>query len=508
MGLAIFASATNEYPYLSIQKIVFSVFIGFPICPSWECIGNFFFSLFGRFGYYAYFCHQIQKTAMQSVRTLEQQTALYITQACQLLPAGKGSDNVLTAISGGADSVALLRMMVRLGYATAAAHCNFHLRGEESDRDETFVSVLCRKLGIHLHITHFDTQAYASQQGISIEMAARQLRYQWFEELCQKYGYTHIAVAHHRDDSVETVLLNLIRGTGIHGLTGIKPRNGRIIRPFLQTDRKSILEYLAALEQTFVTDSTNLCDNYVRNYIRLNLLPMMETLNPSVRMSIAETAERLGQVADIYDEAVCQAAERVCHKQLHSIDIPALLQEKHPQTVLYELLAPKGFNASQVKQVHQCMLTGESGRIFQSTQYRLLRDRESLQLIPIGHKGLRKDKDTGITYSIHDYTPDFVIPRDKATACIDAETVKLPLTIRPCKQGDKFAPFGMGGKKKLVSDYLTDRKRSLFQKEQQQVVCDAEGRIVWLVAERSDDRFKVTTATKQVIIIRTTDINL
>ncbi|MBQ8360397.1 MAG: tRNA lysidine(34) synthetase TilS [Bacteroidaceae bacterium] len=445
---------------------------------------------------------------MHNVRTLEQQTALYITQTCQLLPPERSCDKILTALSGGADSVALLRMIIRLGYTTVAAHCNFHLRGDESERDEAFVRNLCNQLGIHLHVTHFDTQAYATQQGISIEMAARKLRYQWFEELCQKHGYTHVAVAHHRDDSVETVLLNLIRGTGIHGLTGIKPRKGRIIRPFLQTDRKNIIEYLAALGQSYVTDSSNLCDNYVRNYIRLSLLPMMEKLNPSVRQSIAETAERLEQTACIYDDAVCQAMERICNKNQDTIDIPALLKEKNPQTVLYELLASKGFNASQTKQIYQCMLTGESGKVFQSSKYRLLRDRETLILTPIGHNQLPEEGNNGFTYSIHNYTPDFAIPRDKETACIDAETVKLPLSIRLYRQGDRFAPFGMGGKKKLVSDYLTDCKRSRFQKERQQVVCDAEGRIVWLVDERSDERFKVTAKTRQVIIIKATGINL
>lgn len=440
---------------------------------------------------------------MLRVRTLEQQTARFITHECGLPPAGDEAGTLLVALSGGADSVALLRMLLRVGYRCAAAHCNFHLRGEESDRDETFVRNLCHQLDVPLHVTHFETKAYAGAQGISVEMAARELRYRWFDELLCEQGYACVAVAHHRDDSVETVLLNLIRGTGIRGLTGISPRNGHIIRPLLQTDRKSILEYLAVLEQPYVTDSTNLCDDYVRNSIRLNLLPMMERLNPSVRQSIAATASRLSQTAAIYEEAVSEAFGRICNPVDESISIPALLQERHPQTILYECLSRKGFNAAQVEQIYQCCLTGESGRRFRSDSHELVRDRDTLFLKAQGKERQEISSVEHIRMQTVDYTPGFIIPRDKTTACVDADLVKWPLTVRLWQQGDKFAPFGMAGKKKLVSDYLTDRKYTLHQKERQQVVCDAEGRIVWLVAERIDERFRVTARTRRVTLLQT-----
>ena len=212
------------------------------------------------------------------------------------------NDKVLVALSGGADSVALLRVLTDLGYLCECAHCNFHLRGEESDRDEWFVRSLCQELQVPLHVKHFETESYAKEKQVSIEMAARELRYAWFEELRKETEAVVIAVAHHRDDSVETFLLNLIRGTGINGLKGIQSKNGNIVRPLLETSREDILDYLAHLKQDYVTDSTNLQDEYMRNKIRLNLLPIMKEMNPSIMESIQETAQKLADAAVIYNE--------------------------------------------------------------------------------------------------------------------------------------------------------------------------------------------------------------
>ena len=220
-------------------------------------------------------------------------------------------DKILVALSGGADSVALLRVLLALGYTCEAAHCNFHLRGKESDRDENFVRGLCNELNILLHVVHFDTQTYATKHRISIEMAAREMRYEWFEKLRQECDASVIAVAHHRDDSVETFLLNLIRGTGINGLKGIAPLNGHIVRPLLNVNRQDILQYLEHLHQDYVTDSTNLQDEYMRNKIRLNILPMLGELNPSVSESIAETANRLAETSLVYNKEMAEAKNRV-----------------------------------------------------------------------------------------------------------------------------------------------------------------------------------------------------
>ena len=389
-------------------------------------------------------------------------------------------DKVLVALSGGADSVALLRVLLVLGYHCEAAHCNFHLRGEESDRDERFVNELCKGLGVTLHVTHFDTVAYASRQHVSIEMAAREMRYDWFEQLRKERGMAVIAVAHHRDDSVETFLLNLIRGAGINGLKGISPHNGCIVRPLLEVSRQDILDYLRCLRQGYVTDSTNLQDEYMRNKIRLNILPMLRELNPSVSESIAETSRRLTDVSLIYYKEIEAGKERVMEKSGHIL----------------------GFNSVQAGDVFRSE-SAQSGKRFVSAGWEVLRDRTELII------RRRKPADEEVEENVppfrlametQEIMPDFVIPRNKNTACLDADKVVLPLTVRKWRQGDKFVPFGMKGKKK-VSDYLTDRKFSLFQKENQYVVCSAD-RIVWLVGERSDDRFRVTEDTKRVLIIQ------
>ena len=233
----------------------------------------------------------------------QERVAQYINQKRLFMP----TDKVIIALSGGADSVALLCLLQTLGYNCEAAHCNFHLRGKESDRDEAFVCQLCAKRQVPLHIVHFNTVRTAEERHISIEMAARELRYEWFEEIRRKSGANVIAVAHHRDDSVETLLLNLIRGTGINGLRGIRPKNEHIVRPLLCLDRKEIINYLNRTGQDYVTDSTNLQDEYTRNKIRLNLLPMMQEINPSVKESIFNTAEHLSEVSIIYKKSIEEA---------------------------------------------------------------------------------------------------------------------------------------------------------------------------------------------------------
>lgn len=408
-------------------------------------------------------------------------------------------DKVLVALSGGADSVALLRVLLILGYRCEAAHCNFHLRGEESNRDEKFVNELCKGLGVTLHITHFDTTAYAVQYHISIEMAAREMRYDWFEQLRKQRGMSVIAIAHHRDDSVETFLLNLVRGAGINGLKGISPHNGYIVRPLLDVNRQDILNYLQCLHQGYVTDSTNLQDEYMRNKIRLNILPMLRELNPSVSESIAGTTERLADVSLIYNKEIEAGKIRVMENANH-IHISRLMEEVAPSALLFEILYPLGFNSVQVKDVF-CSLSAQSGKRFVSAEWEVLRDRTELIIQPRKHEN---DDSSGnvpqLIVETIEITSDFIVPKDRDIACLDADKVAQPLMVRKWQKGDKFVPFGMKGKKN-VSDYLTDRKFSLFQKEDQYVVC-SEDRIVWLVGERSDDRFRVTEDTKRALVIR------
>lgn len=401
-------------------------------------------------------------------------------------------DKVLIALSGGADSVALLRILVDAGYKCEAAHCNFHLRGEESDRDEMFVTDLCSRLEVPLHVVHFNTVEYAANNKLSIEMAARELRYNWFETIRRDSGAEVIAVAHHQDDSVETFLLNLVRGAGVNGLKGIAVKNGWVVRPMLNVTRKDILDYLDFLKQDFVTDSTNLEDEYMRNKIRLNILPMLKELNSAAPQKIAETAERMADVAMVYNACMEQARERVMDNG--NIVIERLLEELVPQALLFEILYPMGFNGSQVKDVF-ASIVGQPGKRFLSEKYEVVRDRDMF-IINRRDEEIAEPRINVITV---DVTADFVVPRNKEVCCIDADMVNHHLTIRRWKQGDKFVPFGMKGKKN-VSDYLTDRKLSIVAKQQQYVVCCGE-RIVWLVNERTDDRFRVTEDTKRVMII-------
>lgn len=404
------------------------------------------------------------------------------------------SDKVLVALSGGADSVALLRVLLRLGYACEAAHCNFHLRGEESVRDERFVRALAERLEVPLHVIHFDTNAYAASHNVSVEMAARELRYDWFTKLRQECGAKVVAVAHHRDDSVETFLLNLVRGTGINGLQGIRPVNGDVVRPLLCVSRAEILDYLSSLGQDYVTDSTNLQDEFVRNKLRLNVIPMLETINPSVSDTIADTARRLSDVAQVYQEAIQAAKQRVMPDG-ETIDIPALCREPGAQNLLFELLYPLGFNAAQVNDVFRA-LHGESGRMFYSREWVLLIDRNRLIRRPSGEVESQPE----LCLERMEVNPPFSVPHNNKEAYVDAEKVQGELTLRKWQSGDKFIPFGMKGFKS-VRNYLRDKKFSRFEKERQWVVCDGD-RIVWLVNERLDNRFRVTSETRFVINLK------
>ena len=329
-------------------------------------------------------------------------------------------------------------------------------------------------------------------------MAARSLRYEWFEQLRAERNAAVIAVAHHRDDSVETFLLNLIRGTGIDGLKGIACKNGRVVRPLLQENRGQILEYLIKMGQDYVTDSTNLQDEYMRNKIRLNILPLMKELNPSVMETIQDTSFRLSEVANIYHqnrEEVLKQHVSVSSMALKTLRISDVLNDVAPVSLLHELLFPLGFNSSQIMDIHRCLLVPQSGKRFRSKEWEVIRDRDELLIdrivIEESFPELRMEEVERIA--------DFVIPKDKHIACLDADKVCHPLNLRKWQVGDKFVPFGMTGKKK-VSDYLTDKKFSLLQKERQWVVSSGED-IVWLVNERTDNRFRITEKTTRVLKI-------
>ena len=404
-------------------------------------------------------------------------------------------DKILVALSGGADSVALTRILITLGYHCEAAHCNFELRGEESDRDEDFVRNFCRSLNIKCHSIHFETRRYAAQQSISIEMAARELRYNWFSKICEESDCQVVAVAHHKDDSVETMLLNLIRGTGINGLLGIRPKNGNVVRPLLCASRQEVVAYLHRMNQTYVTDSTNLEDEYTRNKIRLNLLPLMEEINPSVKDGLVKTSSYLNDISKVYQQAIKESIDRIFITPEKEISIEKLMNEPAPQALLFEVLSPLGFNSTQVEEVYGS-LNGQPGKRFISSQWQVVKDRE---LLLIERVKTANDKPQIIFEEVL-LTKEFVIPKDKNTACFDANKFKGVISIRKWEKGDYFIPFGMKGKK-LVSDFMTDSKFSLLKKEQQWVL-SCNDQIAWLIGERTDNRFRIDDSTQKVIIAK------
>lgn len=415
----------------------------------------------------------------------------------------------LVALSGGADSVFLTHVLHRLGYAIDAAHCNFHLRGEESDRDEAFCKNLCERLGIALHIVHFDTKTYADLHKVSIEMAARDLRYNYFEQLRKDIGADGICVAHHMEDSVETVLMNIIRGTGLNGLTGISPRNGYILRPMLNVTRKEIEQYLDACGEEYVTDSTNLEAVALRNKIRLEVVPLLKTINPSVCEDIAKMSVRLTEASKVMDAAMKDSAKRVCNGNI--IDTKKLLNEVSPEMVLFHILSPYGFQPAQIENISSSLTCLKTGNIWKSNCHELLFNRDNLIIEKIDNSEAKEYKipETGtynlgdglrISVNMVDIDDGFVIPKTSDTVAVDAEKVRFPLTIRHAANGDRFIPFGMKGSK-LISDYLTDKKKTLFEKRQQRVITDAEGRVVWLIGERTDNRFRITGQSKKAVIL-------
>ncbi|MBP5338709.1 MAG: tRNA lysidine(34) synthetase TilS [Prevotella sp.] len=413
----------------------------------------------------------------------------------------------LVAVSGGADSVCLLLMLKELGYRVEAVHCNFKLRGEESDRDEAFVKRLCQQTDTELHLTHFDTKAYAELHQISIEMAARDLRYHYFEQLRQDIGADAICVAHHQDDSVETILMNLVRGTGLRGLQGIQPRRGHIVRPLLCLGREQIEEWLKQRGQDYVTDSTNLVPDIVRNQLRLNVIPQLKEACPQANANILTTARRIGEALRLYDSAVSQSLTRlVCND---SIDTTLLLQEPSAESLLFEWLSPKGFSPKTIEAIHDtlCQTTAEGSRQWSSGTHVLVSHRGRLTLVPIEPESPTLRLPEIGTYVYADRAKFRVsivagstINKDSHVCCLDADKIKFPLTIRPTRQGDRFHPLGMKGSQ-LVSDFLTNRHTSPIEKRRQLVVCNADDTIVWLVGQRPDHHYRVTNVTAQTLRI-------
>ena len=418
----------------------------------------------------------------------------------------------IVALSGGADSVALLLGLLHLGQPLVAAHCNFHLRGEESDADENFVRQLCEGREVKLYVEHFDTEAYAKQQRISIEMAARELRYDFFERLRQQLGADTIAVAHHRDDNVETLLLNLVRGSGLKGLCAMQPQNGFIVRPMLNIPRTEIEAFLKEAHQPFRTDSTNTDTAFKRNKIRHELLPLLRELNPSIDRTLAETITRLNEAQSLLPSAYAPSSPRSLRSDsiaVPSLPLASLQSSPAPQTLIFNFLSPYGFTPSQCRTIAQ-ECSERVGAMYESGEYLCVRDREALIVAPrplrIAHFEIPIEEGTislpnGATLQLRRCPRAALpeIPKSPNIACLDLDKITFPLFIRTPQEGDRFTPFGMKGTQ-LISDYLTNRKRNRLEKLSTILLCDAQG-ILWVVNERIDRRACLTSETQDVVVI-------
>lgn len=423
----------------------------------------------------------------------------------------------LVALSGGADSVCLLLVLKQLGYFVEAIHCNFHLRGEESDRDELFCKNLCAEKQIPLHLVHFDTREYAQLHKVSIEMAARQLRYHHFASLCHDLGFDGVCVAHHQDDVAETVLMNLIRGTGIKGLSGIKPKIQQrlpvgakagipipltVIRPLLCVTRDEIEHFLKEIGQDYVTDSTNLVPDVLRNKIRLQVLPLLDEIAPSASRNIVETAENVAFAEDFLEQAVSGMMEEL--KEEGSIPVSKIKSEY----LLFRILSDYGFTSVQIKQIY-AHLDAPTGTEFRSESHILVFDRGRLLIEEVEKNPFHEmripeegtyilDETAKLRIERMPKPEGFEIPRSANVIALDADRLQMPLTVRLPQEGDRFTPFGMQGSK-LVSDFLTDQKLSLLEKRRQLIIHDSTGRILWVVGLRPDNHFRITDSTRTIL---------
>ena len=437
---------------------------------------------------------------------MKEQIQQYIIQH-QLL---SGEKPVVVGISGGADSVALLHILVSLGYKCIAAHCNFNLRGDESFRDEQFTIDFTQRLQVPLCKISFETNKYAQENRLSVEMAARELRYRWFEELLNTYDADAVAVAHHRDDSVETLLINLTRGSGLTGLTGIKPKNGNVVRPLLCVSREDIYTYIEKNGLEYVTDSSNSSDIYTRNFIRLKVIPLLEEINPSVKASLARTANHLYDASLIYNHSIEEARRVII--QSNRLSISALLSFPAPATILYEMLKPYGFSRTVCESIFT-VLEKDSGKIFYSSTHRLLKDRSDLLIDVLSGEDNRAylinleddnvDLPVELKPEIVVIKEDYQIEKDRKFAYFDFDKLSFPLVLRHWQEGDWFVPFGMKGKKK-ISDYFSDKKFSLFDKEKTWLLCSGQD-VIWIVGERTDNRYRIEKTTKRVLKLKFID---
>ncbi|GEO08068.1 tRNA lysidine(34) synthetase TilS [Segetibacter aerophilus] len=450
----------------------------------------------------------------------------------------------LLAVSGGVDSVVLCELMYKAGYDFLIAHCNFQLRGAESERDEQFVRSLGEKYGKGVLVQKFETERYAADNKASIQVAARKLRYDWFrsilhgeEDAAQEnfnaqsieqpeltphnstltpYKAQHkphyIVTAHHANDNIETILMNFFKGTGIAGLHGILPVQGKIFRPLLFAKKEELLDYADQNQLTYVEDSSNLTDKYTRNFFRQHLFPLLKEIYPEVEDNLLKNIERFSEAEELYKQAVEQHKKKLLEVKANEIHIPVLKLQKTPavSTIVYEIVKDFGFKAIQVSEVVR-LLESETGKYVLSSSHRVIKNRKWLIISPVATTEasniLIEEKDKQVIFNGGELllktiklSSSFQIPSDKTVAGVDQGLIVFPLLLRKWKQGDYFYPLGMKKKKKL-SRFFGDQKLSKTEKENVWVV-EMDKKIVWIVGHRIDDRFKITPSTKEVLELK------
>jgi tRNA(Ile)-lysidine synthase len=422
------------------------------------------------------------------------------------------TSKILLAVSGGIDSMVMMHLFSRMKMSCSVAHCNFQLRGNESDGDEEFVREQASNLYYKIFVTRFETEEYAAENHLSIQMAARELRYTWFEKLAKAHQFDYIAVAHNRDDAMETFFINLGRGSGIAGLTGIRSKSENIIRPMLCVSRSEIEQYVKEKEIPYREDSSNTSDKYLRNFIRHQIIPGFEEVFPHFRESMAQNIDKLNGAYLLYQDALnAMLTDIIRHKEgLLYIHIAHLTQTPAPKTILFEILRKYGFSSPTTDDIYKASHAAP-GKQFTSATHKLIKDREYFIVAKLEPEIQPRFYIEEGTSTIHqpialgfetiEINPEFTIDKNRTIALLDYDQLIFPLIIRKWQPGDYFIPLGMTGVKKL-SDFFIDIKLSIIEKENTWLLISGN-KVAWIIGKRVDDRFKITETTRKVLKVTT-----
>ena len=415
---------------------------------------------------------------------------------------------IVLGVSGGVDSMVMLYLFNASGYNFEVAHCNFSLRGDESDGDEALVKKVCEQMGVKLHLNRFNTIDYAAKNKVSIQIAARELRYAWFTDLCVNSNFTTVAIAHNKNDVVETMLINLARGTGLKGLTGIKSSANGVIRPIIFAFRKQIEEFAHSEGVAYRNDSTNSQTKYARNRIRHNVIPELQKVNEGIIDNFYNTSIYLNSTWQAIEKMNEEFAKQARINKGNEVHFLMSLLKGYPfrQVFMVEEFTSFGFSPATVLEIEKSLFT-QAGKVFYSPSYQLVRDREWLMLsklednsivpeIKIEANVTHIEQPIALKLETLAVNSTFVIPKNPSTAVINFDKLTFPLVLRPWREGDLFVPFGMTGHKK-VSDFLIDQKVPLHRK-QEVYVLESNGQIIWVVGYRTDNRYRVGVGCNKI----------